>query len=202
MITREKILIKAANDCYKEMYKWAQPSIDLEEYIKNPELIKENDDNKFYTRYYLSTENTKYIIDKFIKAYHIGNDWNDNIDLLISYITNNKSVMRKYTSEENEFSEYRRYEPITPLQDITKDFEKVLNLINICKEFYKRDPELEKFNMTMYLGFSPSSNKKYVEEYWRTHERPDFIIKDFKIEDIEYPEEDDISIEEFINTLK
>ena len=43
MIDRSDIINKAINDCYIEMYKWAQPSINLEEYINNPELIKESD---------------------------------------------------------------------------------------------------------------------------------------------------------------
>ena len=43
MINRQDIIRKAIDECYNEMYKWAQPSIDLEEYIKNPELRKESE---------------------------------------------------------------------------------------------------------------------------------------------------------------
>lgn len=203
MINRQDIIRKAIDECYNEMYKWAQPSINLEEYIKNPELRKESENDKFYTRYYLSQENMKYIVEGFIQAYHIGRDWNDNIDLLINYITSDKSVRDKYIPGENGFPGYSGYEPIVPLQDITEDSEKVLNLINTCREFYKRDFESESFNLAIYLGASPYSNKEKVEEYWRNHGRPDFTIKEFNIEDIEYPEDEDSPTEEeFIETLK
>ena len=60
MIDRRDIINKAINDCYIEMYKWAQPSINLEEYVNNPELIKENDNDKFFERYYLLCRNKKH----------------------------------------------------------------------------------------------------------------------------------------------
>ena len=194
MIDRRDVINKAINDCYIEMYKWAQPSINLEEYINNPELIKENDNDKFFERYYLSLDNLKYIVKNYINAYHIGNDWEDDIDLLLNYITSKDSVT--YISERHE------YELITPLQDITNDYEKVISLINTCRKFYNRDPELKKFNFRIFLGASPSSNKERVKEYWINHGRSDFNIKEFNIEDIIYPENDDITVEEFIETLK
>ena len=194
MIDRRDIINKAINDCYIEMYKWAQPSINLKEYINNPELIKENDDDKFFERYYLSIDNLKYIVKNYINAYHIGNDWEDNIDLLLNYITSKDSVTY--------ISERREYELITPLQNITNDYEKVISLINTCRKFYNKDSELEKFNFRIFLGASPSSNKEKVKKYWINHGRPKFNIKEFNIEDIIYPENDDIIVEEFIETLK
>ena len=203
MISRRDIIDKAVNDCYIEMYKWAQPSINLEEYLNNPELRKESDNDKFYTRYYLSSDNIKYIVETYIKAYHIGRDWKDNIDLLLNYITSKDSVKDKYIPGKDGFPGHRGYEPIIPLQDITEDSEKVIDLINTCKDFYSRDFELEGFNMAIYLGASPYSNKEKVEEYWRTHGRPDFTIKDFDIDRIIYSEEEDApTVEEFIETLK
>lgn len=194
MIDRRDVINKAINDCYIEMYKWAQPSINLEEYINNPELIKESDDDKFFERYYLSFDNLKYIVKNYINAYHIGNDWKDNIDLLLNYIISKDSVTY--------ISERREYELITPLQDITNDYEKVISLINTCRKFYNRDPELEKFNFRIFLGASPSSNKERVKKYWINHGRPKFNIKEFNIEDIIYSENDDVTVEEFIETLK
>ena len=190
MIKRQDIIKKAIDDCYNEMYKWAQPSINLEEYIKNPELRKESENDKFYTRYYLSRENMKYIVEGFIQAYHIGKDWNDNIDLLINYITSKDSVREKYIAGENGSPGYVGFEHISTLQDITNDSEKVLDLIRTCKQFYRKDPELNSFNMSVYLGASPYSNKEQVEEYWRNHGIPDFKIIDFNVDNIVYGEED------------
>lgn len=202
MVNRNDIITKAISECFIEMYKWAQPSINLEEYINNPELIKENNNDKFFDRYYLSSGNLKYIVENYIRAYHIGNNWKDNIDLLLNYITSKDSVKDTYISGKDESPGHRGYESITPLQYITNDYEKVISLINTCKKFYSRDPELEKFNFAVYLGASPSSNKEKVREYWINHGRPDFTIKEFNIEDIIYSENEDIPVEKFIETLK
>ena len=75
--------------------------------------------------------------------------------------------------------------------------------MNLILNLKKRDFELESFNLAVYLGASPYSNKEQVEEYWRNHGRPDFTIKEFNIEDIEYSEDEDSPTEEeFIETLK
>lgn len=189
MLSRTDVLKKAVDKCIIEMYKWAQPSINLQEYIDNSDLIKETDDDKFYMRYYLSKDNMEYIVQNFINAYHIGNDWHNNIKLLVDYITSKDSVREKYIPGENGFPGYMGYEPITPLQDITKDSAQVLNLIQTCREFYRKDPETSSFNMSVYLGASPYSNKERVEKYWREHGMPDFKIIDFNIDDIIYGEE-------------
>ena len=71
------------------------------------------------------------------------------------------------------------------------------------------------------LGWSPTCNKEKVEEYWHTHGRPDFTIKDFKVEEVLYGMpirdengnemkdadgfpiyDEDITEESFIETLK
>ena len=177
MIRRREILVKAIDECLVEMYKWAQPSINLREYIDNPEKVNETENDKFFNRYYLSRENTKYIVDSFIDAYRIGSSWKDHIDLLINYITNKESVIRVAKDT---------YEKITPLQDITPNHEEIISLINNCKEFYRREPELEQFNFNVYLGCSPTSNKDIVEKYWRERGKLDFKIEDFSIEEQEY----------------
>ena len=46
MIDRSDVINKAINDCYIEMYKWAQPSINLREYIDNPEKVNETENDK------------------------------------------------------------------------------------------------------------------------------------------------------------
>lgn len=56
--------------------------------------------------------------------------------------------------------------------------------------------------MTMALGVgSPNSNAKYVTKYWQSHGRPDFTIKDFKIDDIIYDDEYP-AVDEFLESLK
>ena len=132
----------------------------------------------------------KYIVEMFMEAYGVGNKWNEHIEFLIGYITNKDSKKVVY-------KDFRReYENITPIQDITKDSEKVLELIRVCKNFYNKDIEKETFNFSLYLGPSPNSNKEYVEEYWKEHGIPDFKIVDYNIDNILYGEDSDEWIKE------
>lgn len=201
MITRENIIKNAIRECLIETYKWAQPSINLEEYLNNPELIKEDDKDKFYLRYYLSQENLKYLVYRFKNAYNIGSKWEYHIDLLLDYITSKDSVKIIYIEGKDGFPGHKGYKPIIPLNNLTEDYEDVISLIKTCKEFYRRDIESERFNMAVYLGASPNSCKEQVEKYWREHGKPNFTIKDFKIEDIEYSEKY-ATVDDFIETLK
>ena len=203
MLDRREILEKVIKDCLCECYKWAQPSINFEAYLNNPEMIQDNEKFPFYRRYYLSQDNFKYILQSYKEAYHIGKDWNKDIDLLMSYITSEDSVKDVYIEGKDGYPGHRGYEKITPLQDITKDNEDVLDLIKTCKDFFKRDFEVESFDVSLYLGPSPNSNAEEVEKYWHEHGRPEFKIKEFNIEDVLYPEDDDcLTEEEFIETLK
>lgn len=189
MKNREQVLATAIDECFYEMYKWAQPSIDLRNYIGRDD-IEDTPENPFYKRYYISRENMKYIVEMFMEAYGVGNKWNEHIELLIGYITNKDSKKVVY-------KDFRReYENITPLQDITNDSEEILKLINTCKDFYNRDSEKEVFNFSIYLGPSPNSNKEEVEKYWQEHGIPDFKITDYSIDNIIYDEDPDEWIKE------
>ena len=56
--------------------------------------------------------------------------------------------------------------------------------------------------MTMALGVgSPNSCAKVVEDYWHEHGKPEFKVKDFKIDDIIYDDRYP-DIDEFLESLK
>ena len=89
MIRRREILVKAIDECLVEMYKWAQPSINLREYIDNPEKVNETENDKFFNRYYLSRENIKYIVEFILKDLNISIEdsskiTNDNIKIIFN----------------------------------------------------------------------------------------------------------------------
>ena len=73
MLDRREVLEKVTKDCLCECYKWAQPSINFEAYLNNPEMIQDDKKFPFYRRYYLSQDNFKYILQSYKEAYHIGN---------------------------------------------------------------------------------------------------------------------------------
>ena len=199
---REDIIVEAIHKCMCELYRWAQPSIDFSKYYEGTLNISDTKDSPFYSRYYISQENMDYIIDRFKEAYSIGSEWKDHIDLLLDYITNKDSVRQIYVKGDKEHPGYREYEKIVPLDKVVTNPEDVIKLINTCKDFYSRDFELSQFNIPIYLGCSPSSNKEEVEKYWN-NEGIDFTIKDYKIEDILYPRDENAPTEEeFIDTLK
>ena len=83
MITRQKILEQAYIDCLTEMYKYAQPTLDLTAYRQSLKGKKEDPKDPLYARHYLSTENYKYIRDKYMRAYGILGHWTSDVDVLI-----------------------------------------------------------------------------------------------------------------------
>ena len=204
MVNRREIVSKAIQECLTELYKWAQPSIDfntISKLLENKATrgFVDNEQDSLYKRHYISDANLKYIIKCYKEAYKIGSDFQEYINLLIKYITDSKSVKDVYIPGNDERPGYRSYESIKTLQEITKDSDKVLELIDTCKRFYNIDVENNQFSWAIYLGCSPSSNKEEVEKYWHEHGYPYFKIKDFNIDEVLYSE--DVTVDEFIRTL-
>lgn len=216
MKVQQDIIAQARKDCLRELYKWAQPSVDydrlMNEYMEKYAVDPSSVDNNFFEHYYLSQENMNYIIERFIEAYHIGKDWNDNIDLLIQYITG-KPYKWNYIKDEFGLNQ-KQLEHVPNLQETSPEhYQEILDLINTCKQFYSRDLVKESFTVPIYLGPSPSPFKDSVIEYWRNNGYPDFNIKEFNIDEVIYSDkeeiegydkfDDELSYEEnFINSLK
>ena len=80
---KSKIMNEAIDSCLREMYRCSQPSADydkLKEYAKeHPEEEKEF---PTFKRYYLSTEQFKYILKKYAEAYHLIPGWKNNIETI------------------------------------------------------------------------------------------------------------------------
>lgn len=187
MKTRKQILEEAVTECYRELYRRVQPSANWDDLIKEYQNTKES----FYDRYYLSSEECKYVIDSFIEAYGIEDNWNSHFELLEQYLING-GMKDKYIPEridEDGFKHpgYRGYENVSSIKsqintilnntflsnysiiELTdKLTDSVLDTVKNCKEFYKHGKEKNDFSFTMYLGASPNSNKEVVIEYWKS----------------------------------
>ena len=64
MFDRESVLERAVHDCYREMFRKAQPRANYDDYIrkiKNGEIPK---DTRIYERHYLPDKEFKYIVNK------------------------------------------------------------------------------------------------------------------------------------------
>lgn len=205
MITRDDILNKALHECLVEMYKWAQPSIDLDALIKDN--FKDDKDNPLYQRHYLSQDNFIKIRDRYMDAYGITDDWDDTFELLIKQL-NEGGIEDDYKEATPERPAYRDYKKVLPLKEVITcpgEMNTIIDYIKKCQNFYKgHSYETNQFSMSIALGASPTCNAKSVKEYWNNHGRPDFKIKEYDISDVIYGSEEyeDISDEEFIESLK
>lgn len=175
MKTREDILEQACIECLAEMYNKAQPSLDFKQYYQDVKSGKIDKDDKIYEKHYLSSDETNYIVNKYIDLYAIDNQWTEHADLIFNYlkIGGVKFILNGNTKECVDQD---------PLDDVLKQVlinhdvldselledlvDSVFNIITNCKSFYKLDKELQSFKHTIYLGVAPCSNKETVIQYW------------------------------------
>lgn len=205
MISRENILQEALHKCYVEMYKWAQPSIDLDALIKSG--FKDTREDPLYTRHYLSQNNFKYIRDTYMNAYGITDTWDDTFELLIKQLLEG-GIEDDYKPATEDRPGYRDYKKVLPLKEVITcpgELDTIIDYIKKCQNFYKGHcREINQFSCSIALGPSPNSVAKRVEEYWHSHGKPEFKIKEYDISDVIYGEGDfeEVSDEEFIATLR
>ena len=207
MINRDNILGEAMHECLVAMYKWSQPSIDLNELIKSG--FKDNRENPLYEQHYLSQENFEYIRQAYMDAYGITDDWDDTFEILIKQLKEG-GIEDDYKPATKERPGYRDYKKVAPLAEVITcpgELNTIIDYIQKCQNFFKgHRREKDQFSCSVALGGSPTTCAKKVEEYWHNNGRPDFVIKDYKIEDIIWGSEENNyeppTEEEFINSLK
>lgn len=199
MLTRRDILSEAVRRCLITMYNFAQPSIDLDKLIKSG--YKDTDENPLYKYHYLSSENYSFIVEAYKKAYGIIDKWDATFNLLIDYLINGglKTVYN------DGHKDYAKVPSLYSYLD-EEDADIVLSIIYECQNFYSHGRESNDFSFTMSLGVgSPSSNKEFVENYWKANGYSNFSIEDYDINNIVYGfdnPDDDINEEDFIAKLR
>lgn len=199
---RRDIINQAIIECLNEMYICSQPSITWEEAEK---LSRNNPDRRIYEEHYLSQDNYKDILDKYIKMYKIDDDWSDDIDVLIDYLNVGGSrdrYIEPYTDELGGYYPGRRgYEKVEPIraqiQSIIKNeigeaheecvdkiTKSIMDTINDCKQFYATNRDSVHFRLNV-SNFSPSSSFESVKEFYK--DNPDVIIYEM----IDFEEDED-----------
>lgn len=188
MLTREKVIEQAFHDCMKEMYEKAQPSADYDKIIEDAKAGKIGKDELIYNRYYLSQEEFKYILNKYVNAYRLQDEWSSNMDVLISYLNEggyrDKWIEDRVDENGTHHPGHRGYENVPPMNkqilDIISKYgcgegemykelcSTISETIEGCKNYYKFDREYSSFTVSVALGASPTSNPEVVKEYWRT----------------------------------
>ena len=201
-LTREDILTEAYERCMHELYEKAQPSINLDTYlkkIKSGEITKEEQNNDpIYNRHYMSRDEMKYIINKYHEAYRLDNEFKDSCDLLLSDMKKSVPVDKYIEEHDDEYGHhpgYRGYEDRPPMKERVLDKlhelgfvsdhldEKAEALAKLFedfiierRDFYMFDRDSQKFDNSVYLGASPTSNKQIVIDYWKKHGKDIEII--------------------------
>ena len=191
-MNKKKTLFEIAlHECFKEMYAKSQPSGDYEKIIKEFKDGIRSKDERVYEQYYLSQEEYEYIVNKYIAYYHLTEKWKKYVSIVEDYL-NNGGTKTKYISEKtdengNYTPGYKGYEHVAPLKeqieniiyeeygDTGEDLKnisekitnKVMELIDDCKSYYRFDKDEDSFRISCALGASPSPNPKTVNKYWK-----------------------------------
>lgn len=161
--------------CLKEMYARSQPSANLDDLLKEhfDRVAKGLEPERFYERYYLSYQECKYILDKYVKEWYLKDPWDDYFELIISD-AENKHIKDKWiperTDEHGTHPGYRGYEDVPPLKDIIgeESANKVIEFLKERRDFYIHNRNEDAFRAQICLGISPNSNAEAVKEYWKS----------------------------------
>ena len=163
MLDRDKVIERAVLDCYREMYRKAQPRANFDDYRRKIEKGELPKDTRIYERHYLPQKEYEYILDKYRKAYRFVNEWKSNCEFLKDCFING-GYIDSYKNDE------RSAEHTKPLIEIIgeENAKKVIDLLKGFMEFYHFDREDYEFSASVALGCSPTSNPKTVIDYWKS----------------------------------
>lgn len=175
-ITQYDVLDKAIHECLCELYKRAQPSINLNKLAKDSSDIN-------YNHYYLSDENYRYIVNMYLDAYGLKSLWSDYCDTIKEYLTKGgfKDV---FTVDNINKGLHKVTKEIPPLSELIgkENSNKAIEYINNC-ETYHTNHKIEGTFRLSVMNNSPTSNKQNVIDYWKLQGK-DIKIKDYNIEEV------------------
>jgi len=175
-LDKDDIIIEAIERCKKEMYARAQPPADYDDIVKGyeEEQAAGKEISRVYTRHYLSQQEFIYILNKYIKAYHLEEVFKEHCNIIIGDMQHgcNKNKYIPATTDEygNYNPGYRDYEPVPPLKEIIGEeaANKVIEFIENRRDFYRFDRDESDFRISVSLSDSPTSNPEDVIKYWKS----------------------------------
>jgi len=162
-----------------------------------------------YEFYYLPKEIFTDIKDSYIYAYKLDSQQEllDTIEILKNYCK--EPIVDKYIEGENGFPGHRGYDHPNNLEkelttlikmycdDSEADFigvakevqSKFFEFLDMAGNFFNWNRDLNSFNMSVYLGPSPNSNKEAVINNWKKYRNQDIEINEEQIKKDYYGEE-------------
>lgn len=183
-IDRSSIIEQAAISCLDEMYRASQPSLTWQE-VQNIAAIYPN--KKIWAEHYLPAEMYNEILSKYEAAYAICSEWDDDVNLVLEYLTEggtrDKYILPQTDENGNYHPGYRGYEKVAPIREQIKEKLDSLNInidttgisnditnticetINHCKNFYVKNRNEMSFRMTV-SNYAPSTSYQNVKDIW------------------------------------
>lgn len=157
--------------------------------------------------YYLPREIIKEICDSYVYAYRLDQkqEFLDTISILKDYCKN--PIVDKYIEPTETRLGYRSYDHPDNLEKEIKNYlisnydinlenvgiEDICNIfykfLDMAGDFYNWNRDLNSFNMSVYLGPSPNSNKQAVIDNWKEYRNKDIEINEEQIKKNFYGEE-------------
>lgn len=157
--------------------------------------------------YYLPKDIIEDVCNSYIYAYKLDEQQNllDIIEILKNYCK--KPIISKYIEGKKGEPGYRSYDNPDNLEkeinkllkewllndsnseEMSKELQnKFFEFLDMAGNFYNWSRDLNSFNMSVYLGPSPSSNKEAVIENWKKYKNKDIEIDEEQIKQNYYGE--------------
>lgn len=198
------------NKDYSKKYKeWEQSS------DENKPSLKELGPRP-YEFYYIPKEIIKDICDSYVYAYRIDQQQEllDTIETLKNYCK--EPIVDKYIEGKNGYPGYRGYDhpdnlekelrkiiksaeniPLDKKESYEKYYNKLIEdvhnkffeFLDMAGNFYNWNRDLNNFNVSVYLGPSPNSNKKAVIDNWKKYRNKYIVIDEEQIKKEYYGED-------------
>ena len=175
------------------------------EKLENRPPIKEFCGPRPYEFYYLPSDILKDIALSYVPVYRMDHQQEllDTIEILKNYCK--EPIVDKYIEREGDQPGYRGYdhpnnlekelieicdqhshEPVNMAKEIQN---KIFEFLDMAGNFFNWNRDLNSFNMTVYLGPSPNSNKQAVIDNWKQYRNKDIEIDEKQIKKDYYGEE-------------
>lgn len=153
---------------------------------------------KPYEFYYLPKNVFKEIADSYVRAYNIDTHQNllDTIQILKNYC--GAPIIDKYIeAHTDEYGNYHpgyrgydhpdnlkteiikiisEYDDTDPMKESDDIINKFFEFLDMAGNFYNWNSDMNTFNMSVYLGPSPCSNKETVIKNWKQYRNKDITI--------------------------
>ena len=201
------------NKIYSEKYKKWENERDSNPEYKNKSIV-ECIGPAPYKFYYLPKEIMKDVCDSYVHAYKLDHQQEllDTIETLKNYCK--EPIIDKYIddwTDETGFHHpgYRSYDhpdnlekeifkiiddniPLyqPPKKLVSELQDKFFEFLDMAGNFFNWNRDLNSFNMSVYLGPSPNSNKEAVIENWKKYRNQDIEINEEQIKEKYYGDDE------------